>query len=67
MNLKIVLRGAHCTHWAGYTEAFMAWQEACAIYPEWAFRLRSGAEVGTYRIEAFKIASADGGWLRQEP
>jgi hypothetical protein len=68
MNVTIVLRSALATEWIGHEEAFDALNEASATYPDWAFRLRSGGDVGRYRLEAWKIACprASSGWLRLE-
>lgn len=66
-SVVIVSRAADATEWTSPAEAFDAWNEASAAYGDaWAFRLRSGGDVGRYRMEAFRRGSHEGGWVRRE-
>lgn len=63
-GVSITNRGSDCTIYAGHEQAFAAWVVACTDFPEWAFRIRSGPEVDTFRIEAFSNVGQWGHWVR---
>lgn len=65
MNVTLTGFSAQATEWQNERDAFAALVEACASYPNHAFRLQSGALVGTYRVGGWNI-SYDSGVGRKE-
>jgi hypothetical protein len=52
---SLAVKSARATQFPTSEAAFQAWIDVCADFPDYSFRIRSGSEPGTYRLEAFGV------------
>ena len=66
MNLRLTEHSADAAEFTGASLVFDTLNEACATYPDIAFRLQSGATVGSYRLAGWNAAGGRTYWIRYD-